>query len=70
MLRIPAVAQLFYDSLANPTGLEDSVYRAFLALGFEASKIGGNGKPDGKAEAFVFGFHWLGITSVVWYKKL
>jgi len=50
---IPAVAQLLRDSLANPTGLEDAVYRAFLALGFEASKIGGNGKPDGKAEAIL-----------------
>jgi len=48
---IPAVAQLLRDAVANPTGLEDAVYRAFLALGFEASKIGGNGKPDGKAEA-------------------
>lgn len=52
---IPAVALLLRDSLANPTGLEDAVYRAFLALGFEASKIGGNGKPDGKAEA-ILGF--------------
>lgn len=48
---IPAVAQLLHDAVANPTGLEDAVYRAFLALGFEASKIGGNGKPDGKAQA-------------------
>lgn len=52
---IPAVALLLRDSLANPTGLEEAVYRAFLALGFEASKIGGNGKPDGKAEA-ILGF--------------
>lgn len=50
---IPAVAQLLRDASANPTGLEDAVYRAFLALGFEASKIGGNGKPDGKAEAIL-----------------
>ncbi|HMM19387.1 MAG TPA: ATP-binding protein [Selenomonadales bacterium] len=50
---IPAVALLLSDSLANPMGLEDAVYRAFLALGFEASKIGGNGKPDGKAEAIL-----------------
>ncbi len=48
---IPAAAQLLHDSVANPTGLEDAVYRAFLALGFEATKIGGNGKPDGHAEA-------------------
>lgn len=50
---IPAVAQLLHDAVASPTGLEDAVYRAFLALGFEASKIGGNGKPDGKAEAIL-----------------
>ncbi len=50
---IPAVAQLLRDSVANPTGLEDAVHRVFLALGFEASKIGGNGKPDGKAEAIL-----------------
>jgi hypothetical protein len=50
---IPAVAQLLIDSVANPTGLEDAVHRVFLALGFETSKIGGNGKPDGKAEAIL-----------------
>lgn len=50
---IPAVAQLLHDSLANPTGLEDAIYRAFLTLGFETSKIGGNGKPDGIAEAIL-----------------
>lgn len=50
---IPAVAQLLRDSVANPTGLEDAVHRVFLALGFESSKIGGNGKPDGKAEAIL-----------------
>jgi hypothetical protein len=51
----PAVAQMLRDSLSSPTGLEDAVYNAFLALGFEASKIGGNGKPDGKADA-ILGF--------------
>lgn len=50
---IPAVALLLRDSLASPIGLEDAVYRAFLALGFEAAKIGGNGKPDGKADAIL-----------------
>jgi hypothetical protein len=29
------------------------VYKGFLALGFEATKIGGNGKPDGTANAFL-----------------
>lgn len=50
---LPAAAQLLRDSVASPTGLEDAVYRAFLSLGFEAQKIGGNGKPDGYAEAFL-----------------
>ena len=44
------------DSISDETGLEEAVYRAFLALGFEATKIGGNGKPDGKAEA-ILGFN-------------
>lgn len=52
---IPAVAQLLMDSVSNPTRLEDAVYRAFLALGFEVSKLGGTGEPDGKADA-VLGF--------------
>jgi len=51
----PLVAQLLTDAIVDPTGLEDAVYKAFLALGFEATKIGGNGKPDGKADA-ILGF--------------
>lgn len=50
---LPAAAQLLHDSVANPLGLEDAVYRAFLSLGFETQKIGGKGKPDGYAEAFL-----------------
>ena len=50
---IPAVALLLKEAIANPTALEEAVYRAFLALGFETSKIGGNGKPDGKADALL-----------------
>lgn len=50
---LPAAAQLLHDAVANPTGLEDAVYRALLALGFEARKIGGNGEPDGYAEAIL-----------------
>ncbi len=49
----PAVAQMLKDSVADSTGLEDAVYRAFLSLGLEVTKIGGNGKPDGKAEAIL-----------------
>lgn len=50
---IPAVALALKDSLASSVGLEEAVYRAFLALGFETVKIGGNGKPDGKADAIL-----------------
>jgi hypothetical protein len=49
----PAVAQMLRDSIADPTGLEDSVHRALLSLGFESTKIGGTGTPDGKAEAIL-----------------
>lgn len=58
---VPAVAQMLKDSISDETGLEDAVYRAFLALGFEATKIGGNGKPDGKAEA-ILGFSGSGAS--------
>ena len=58
---VPAVAQLLHDVVANPMGLEDAVYRAFLALGFEARRIGGNGKPDGYAEA-ILGYNPDGTT--------
>ena len=51
--RIPAVTQLLLDSLSDATGLENAVYRALIALGFEAIQIGGNGKPDGFATAFL-----------------
>ena len=51
--RIPAVTQLLLDSLSDATGLENAVYRALIALGFEAIPIGGNGKPDGFATAFL-----------------
>lgn len=49
----PAVAQMLKESISDPTGLEDAVYNAFLALGFEASKIGGKDQPDGKADAIL-----------------
>lgn len=58
---IPAAAQLLHDSVSNPTGLEDAVYRAFSALGFEATKIGGKGTPDGYAEA-VLGYTADGVS--------
>lgn len=48
---VPAVAIYLREAIANPTALEDAVYRALLALGFETVKLGGSGKPDGKADA-------------------
>jgi hypothetical protein len=47
----PVVASMIKDSLADSTGLENAVYNAFNTLGFETIKIGGRGKPDGKAIA-------------------
>jgi hypothetical protein len=49
----PYVAALLRASLGDSTGLEESVKQAFVSLGFEASKIGGPGKPDGKANAYI-----------------
>ncbi|WP_342648242.1 ATP-binding protein [Mucilaginibacter sp. CSA2-8R] len=49
----PFVAALLQNSLGDSTGLEDSVKQAFVSLGFETSKIGGPGKPDGKANAYL-----------------
>lgn len=49
----PFVAALLQASLGDSTGLEESVKQAFVSLGFETSKIGGPGKPDGKASAYL-----------------
>lgn len=49
----PLVAQLLMDSLNNSKGLEDSVCKAFNSLGYETTPIGGNGKPDGQAVAYI-----------------
>lgn len=49
----PLVAQLLKDSINDPAGLETSVYNAFNSLGFETTPIGGNGKPDGLACAYI-----------------
>lgn len=50
---IPAVAMYLKDSLDSVNGLEDAVARVLTAIGFEVTPIGGKGKPDGKAEAFL-----------------
>jgi len=52
-MSIPVVASYIQDNLNDSTGLEDAIYNAFIALGFETTKIGGNGKPDGRAEAIL-----------------
>lgn len=48
---IPTAAMFLKDSLDNPSGLEEAVARVLTVLGFEVTPIGGNGEPDGKAEA-------------------
>lgn len=49
----PLVAQLLKDTISDSAGLESSVYDAFNSLGFETTRIGGNGKPDGLAVAYI-----------------
>jgi hypothetical protein len=49
----PFVASLLSASLGDSSGLEKSVNEAFNSLGYESTKIGGNGKPDGKAVAYL-----------------
>jgi hypothetical protein len=49
----PFVAQLIQASLGDSSGLESAVAGAFNSLGYQASKIGGPGKPDGKASAIL-----------------
>ncbi|HXM20274.1 MAG TPA: ATP-binding protein [Terriglobales bacterium] len=43
----PLVAQMLRDTVSSPDGLEDAAYRGFRTLGFEVTKLGGKGKPDG-----------------------
>jgi hypothetical protein len=50
-LAAPLVAELLRDNVADEKGLEEATYQALSSLGFEVSKIGGNGKPDGLASA-------------------
>lgn len=49
----PLVAQLLSDTVGESAGLESSVFNAFNSLGFETTPIGGNGKPDGLAIAYI-----------------
>lgn len=58
----PGVATMLRDSLADSTGLEEAVYHAFNNLGFDTTKMGGNGEPDGWAIARL-GYRAEGINS-------
>ncbi len=49
----PFVASLLSASLGDSSGLEKAVTDAFNSLGYESTRIGGNGKPDGKAVAYL-----------------
>jgi len=49
----PFVASLLNAALGNPSGLEKVVSQAFNSLGYESTPIGGSGKPDGKAVAYL-----------------
>ena len=58
----PVVAQVLKDAVADPTGLEDAVHRALRSLGFEVTRLGGRGKPDGVASAML-GFREAGKSA-------
>jgi len=45
------VAQAVEDASTDENKLEEELVAAFDSIGFNAVRIGGNGKPDGKAEA-------------------
>jgi len=49
----PAVASLIRATLNNADGLEDALVKAFSAIGFETTPIGGKGTPDGIATAYL-----------------
>lgn len=50
----PAViAQNLLDQVDDADGLEQASFEAFQSLGFEVTKIGGKGTPDGVAKAFI-----------------
>jgi len=49
----PAVANLIKATLSDPDGLEEALTDSFSTLGYETTPIGGNGKPDGLASAYI-----------------
>jgi hypothetical protein len=48
-----AVALSLQNARNNPDALEDALCAAFKSLGFEVTRIGGSGKPDGVATALL-----------------
>lgn len=52
-LAAPLVAEMLKDTVSSKRELEIAVGKALSTLGFEVSPIGGNGKPDGIAQAVV-----------------
>ena len=49
----PAIALMIKNALSTPDELENAIFYGFKCLGFDTTKIGGKGKPDGKAIAFM-----------------
>ncbi len=56
-MSVPAAAIMLKDSLNDSVGLEKAVAQVLSVMGFEVKEIGGPGKPDGKADA------WLGTDT-------
>ncbi len=48
-----SVARALQDARNNPNALEEKLCDAFRSLGFEVTRIGGKGKPDGVATAIL-----------------
>ena len=50
-----AIARALEDARNDPDGLEEALCEAFKSLGCDCRRIGGKGKPDGKAIAMLSG---------------
>ena len=49
------LAQALEDAATDKTQLEHALVACFDGMGFTATHLGGSGRPDGKAEAFLSG---------------